>query len=85
MNGAPARSREPSAVEWLRRLERREISAVELVRRVVDRVESANRTLNAVVAMNVEQSLDEARRADALRSSGRSLPLLGLPITDDSS
>lgn len=72
---------EPSAVEWLRRLGRGEISAVELVERTAARIRRANERLNAVVAENLEQSLREAEEADRKRRGGSRSPLLGLPIT----
>lgn len=77
----PPAERQPSAVEWLRRLNRGEISSVELVERTAARIRSANRHLNAVVAENLPRCLDEAREADGRRRRGEQLPLLGLPIT----
>lgn len=74
-------TRHPSAVEWLRRLKKKEISSVELVQATILRIEQANSTLNAVVAADFDRSLDEARKADERRRSDPDLPLLGLPIT----
>jgi amidase len=74
-------SPEPSAREWLTRLERRDVSSAELVARVLARIEAVNPKLNAAVAIDGDRALLEAERADASRLSGRRLPLLGLPIT----
>lgn len=49
--------------------------------KVAERMQSANRRLNALVAENWTRSLEQAGRADALRRSGSALPLLGLPVT----
>lgn len=74
-------TRLPSAVEYLRQLESKQISSVELVQQTLSRIHAVNDKLNAVVAENPEQSLIEAKAADAKRQGGESLPLLGLPIT----
>ncbi|MFT4823164.1 MAG: Asp-tRNA(Asn)/Glu-tRNA(Gln) amidotransferase A subunit family amidase [Halioglobus sp.] len=70
-----------SAVEYLRKMNAGEISALELVTEVIDRIETVNPALNAVVAMDKEQSLAQARQADAERVKTGPRPLLGLPIT----
>jgi len=72
---------QPSAVQWLRRLESGEISAVELVTQTAERIQAADESVHAVVAWNPERSLTEAREADARRRRGERLPLLGLPLT----
>jgi Asp-tRNA(Asn)/Glu-tRNA(Gln) amidotransferase A subunit family amidase len=81
MSSQALRNREPSAVEWLRRLKNREISSVELVTATAARIERVNPRVNAVVADNLEQCLAEARAADERRQRGEDSPLLGLPIT----
>ncbi len=73
--------KQPSAVEYMRRLEAGEISSVELVEHTLSRIHSVDAALNAVVAENPEQSLAEAKKADGKRQGGESLPLLGLPVT----
>jgi amidase len=76
-----AQVKQPSAVELLRQLARRQISAVELMTKTVQRMQTADRALNALVAVNWARSLEEAERADGLRKNGSKLPLLGLPVT----
>ena len=70
-----------SAVEYLRKMNAGEISAVELVTEVIGRIETVNPALNAVVAMDKEQSLAQAKLSDAERAKTGPRPLLGLPIT----
>jgi Asp-tRNA(Asn)/Glu-tRNA(Gln) amidotransferase A subunit family amidase len=71
----------PSACNYLEQLNKKEISSAELVEQTLDRIHSVNDKLNAVVAENPEQSIAEAKQADARRQQGQTLPLLGLPIT----
>ena len=71
---------EPSAREWLRRLDEGELSARELVERVLGRLDAAS-SLNALVARDDEAALRAAAAADDARKRGRRAPLLGLPIT----
>jgi amidase len=71
---------EPSAREWLRRLDRRELSAHELVERVLARLDAAS-SLNAVVARDDEAALAAADETDRARARGDRRPLLGLPLT----
>jgi Asp-tRNA(Asn)/Glu-tRNA(Gln) amidotransferase A subunit family amidase len=73
-------TREPSAYEWLRRLDAGELSARELVARVLARLDAAS-ALNAVVARDDEAALAAADGADAARARGWRAPLLGLPVT----
>lgn len=70
-----------SAVDWLDRLEGKNISSEELVRSVIDRIQAVDPVLNAVVAMDVDQAIDQARASDKERQKGVSKPLQGLPIT----
>jgi Asp-tRNA(Asn)/Glu-tRNA(Gln) amidotransferase A subunit family amidase len=73
--------RQPSAVEWLRRLQRRQISAVELVGQTAARIREADARVHAVVDADPGQQLEAAREADARRARGDRAPLLGLPLT----
>jgi len=57
-----------------------EASAVELAQDYLARIRAANATLNAYVELNDEQTLTEARAADALRAEGRAGLLTGVPI-----
>ena len=75
-------SAEPSAREWLRRLEARELSARELATHYLDRIERVNPALNAIIAVDRHHTLAEADRADRAHGiEGASGPLLGLPVT----
>ncbi len=87
-DGTTSVAAEPSAVEWLARLRRRELSARELVERTLARIDEADRRLNAVVERREAEALEAADRADAERTrsaaGGREndvRPLLGLPVT----
>lgn len=71
---------EPSALEWLRRLDRSELSAYELVERTLARLDAAA-SLNALVARDDEGALRAADAADRARRDGDRRPLLGLPLT----
>jgi aspartyl-tRNA(Asn)/glutamyl-tRNA(Gln) amidotransferase subunit A len=62
------------------RLAAAEVSAVELAQDHLARIRAANPALNAFVELNDEQTLAEARAADALRAAGRGGPLTGVPI-----
>ena len=72
---------EPSAHEWLRRLEARELSAVELATHYLARLEAENPRLNAVAAVRPDAVLAAAAKADEARAAGGSGALLGLPVT----
>jgi Asp-tRNA(Asn)/Glu-tRNA(Gln) amidotransferase A subunit family amidase len=72
---------EPSAVEWLRRLEARELSARELSAHYLERIEAVNDAVNAVTAHDPTALLKQADDADRARARGDRRPLLGLPVT----
>ena len=78
--GRPVRP-EPSACEWLRRLDARELTSKELANYYLDRIERANPSINAVVALNPDRTLLDASKADAARARGEGGALLGLPVT----
>jgi len=60
----------------------RKVSSVELVQAHIDRIESVNPKLNAVVQFLPEQALEQAKRADKAIAGGRSLGILqGIPMT----
>jgi amidase len=70
-----------SASELLALLRSGEIGAVELLQLHLDRVRTHNPVINAVVAVDEEGALEQARRADAARADGLLGPLHGLPMT----
>jgi amidase len=60
----------------------KKISAQEVVRAYLERIAGVNPRLNAVVQLEAERALDEARRADqALARGDRIGPLHGVPFT----
>jgi amidase len=71
----------PSAVEWLRRMDAGEISAVELMEQTAKRIAAADQALHAVIAEDPQARQAQARAADERRARGERLPLLGLPVT----
>jgi amidase len=63
-------------------LKAREISSTELVAEFLERIESVNHKLNAVVTLAEERAAREAEAADKrLAHKGEARPLEGLPIT----
>ncbi len=71
----------PSAVETLRLLNSKQISSAELMQSVIERIEAVNPSINAMIAMDREQSMAEAKMADKHRQNGDARSLEGLPIT----
>ena len=72
---------ESSAVEIAAAIRAREISSREIVTACLDRIESVNPRLNAVV-QRAPTSLDEAHAADAALARGAPVgPLHGVPFT----
>lgn len=58
------------------------VSSVEVTRAFLDRIHEVNSSLNAVIQMNEEISLQQAQKADqAIRAGDELGPLHGLPIT----
>lgn len=71
-----------SATELLAALERKEVGSEELLALFLSRVERHAGAFNAVVALDPERALSEARRCDEERARGASRgPLHGLPVT----
>jgi len=62
------------------RLETGEASSVELCQDYLARIAAHNPSLNAFVTVDTDQTLAEARAADALRAAGQAGPLTGVPI-----
>lgn len=62
-------------------LEEKTISSLEVVSYFLSRIDSLNPKINAIVARNDEQSIDAAKKVDAIRSQGGYLkPLAGIPF-----
>ncbi|GAB3191192.1 amidase [Nesterenkonia suensis] len=73
---------ELSASELVRRMRRGELSSVELTQAHLGQISAVNAALNAVVTVDEERALREARTADESRARGdRAGLLLGLPMT----
>lgn len=71
-----------SAIDLTASLRNRDISSVELANYFIERIETYDRTLNAVVVRDFERALDAARDADRLLARGATRgPLHGLPMT----
>jgi len=59
------------------RLKNKSLSAVELAQACIERIESVDKTLNAVVYRNFDRALDEAKKAD--KKGAFDHPLAGIP------
>jgi len=71
-----------SATTLARRIREREICSEEVVQAHLQRIESVNPRLNAVVQLAAEQAAEDARAADAALAEGQYLgPLHGVPFT----
>jgi amidase len=71
-----------SARELAAAISSRQVSSREVVRAHLQRIETVNRSVNAVVVVLAEQALDAAQRADRAVSRGGDLPRLhGVPFT----
>ncbi|MFD9330341.1 amidase [Streptomyces sp. NPDC060065] len=71
-----------SAHQMLDELRSGRISAVELVRECLDRITQVNPALNAVVVLDADAALAQAREVDDARARGGPVgPLAGLPYT----
>ncbi len=55
-------------------------SSVELTQHFLQRIKSANPTLNAFITINEVEALKAAHAADAIRQSGNAGPLTGIPL-----
>lgn len=70
-----------AAIEARRLIGLKKLSPVELTESCLARIEAVNGTVNAIVAMDVEGALIEAREAQEAVMAGHELPLLhGLPV-----
>jgi aspartyl-tRNA(Asn)/glutamyl-tRNA(Gln) amidotransferase subunit A len=61
-------------------LRSKKISSVELAQLYIDRIAALNPVLNAYITTSAENSLTQARAADAMLAGGRAQPLTGIPI-----
>ena len=61
-------------------LRRKEFSSVELTRRLLERIESSQPKLNALISITREAALQSAEAADRALAAGNATPLTGVPI-----
>ncbi|MFN8222194.1 MAG: amidase [Gaiellales bacterium] len=73
--------RRQTATELVGLLDRGALSSEELASSLVSRIEKLNPSVNAVVHLDPEQVLADARAADAARRQGAQGRLLGLPLS----
>lgn len=59
----------------------REVTAVEVVQSHLDRIEQTNQQINAVVTVEADRALNEAKQVDRAARDGQVGPLAGVPIT----
>jgi aspartyl-tRNA(Asn)/glutamyl-tRNA(Gln) amidotransferase subunit A len=69
-----------SVAELSRALNARRLSSVELTGALLDRIDAANRTLNAFLTVDREGALARAKVADARIAAESSSPLTGIPL-----
>ncbi len=72
--------KDASLTELSSALAAKEISSVELTGAYLERIAARNRTLNAFITVDPEQSLAQAQAADARIARGEQGPLTGIPI-----
>lgn len=65
--------------EMVESLASKKTSSVELLNDVLARIERT-KSLNAFITVCRDEALEQAKNADALRASGKNLPLLGVPV-----
>ncbi|GGY63454.1 amidase family protein [Marinobacter zhanjiangensis] len=71
-----------TADELVRMMDAGELTSEDLTRALLDRIKACNPPLNAVVTVNEEQAMAQAREADRQRrAGGPGGSLLGLPLT----
>jgi len=71
---------ESSLKELSQHLAEKKISSVDLTRAYLDRIESHNPTVNALITVDPESSLTQARAADERIARGEAHALTGIPI-----
>ena len=58
----------------------KKLSSVEATQHFLRRIKTLNQEYNCFITVDEEQSLSQARAADALRAAGRAQPLTGVPV-----
>ena len=71
-----------SATSLARAIREKQVSSLEIVEAFLHRIEAVNPQLNAVVQLNAEPALTQAKQADLALARGEIIGLLhGVPIT----
>ena len=71
---------ESSIKDLSRNLSEKKFSSVELTRAFLDRIETHNATVNAMITVDPDTSLAQAKAADERIARGETQPLTGIPI-----
>jgi len=61
-------------------LKDKKISSIELTSEYLERIDSVESNLRALVTVTGEQALEQARKADEVIAAGKNGPLTGIPI-----
>jgi amidase len=69
-----------TTVELRAALAAKKISAIEITDHVIARIETLDRSINAVVVRDFDRARDAARKADVAFARGDQRPLLGIPM-----
>jgi amidase len=70
-----------TARDLAKAIEQRKVSVLEVMKEHLAQIERVNPDVNAIVSLNEEQAISEAKKADELLASGKKAgPLHGLPI-----
>ena len=72
---------ELTAEQAIGKLRKGEISSVELTRAILDRISELEPRIHAYLALDGEQSISDAEKADQRRIRGDNTPLLGIPVS----
>tara|TARA_Y100001972_G_C7661547_1_gene333753 strand:- start:2442 stop:4019 length:1578 start_codon:yes stop_codon:yes gene_type:complete len=71
-----------SVTDLVKQVGNKNLSSLEVVKAYIDKIEQVNYQLNAVVMESFDRALEEAKKADVMRSKGNSTGKLhGIPMT----
>lgn len=62
-------------------LHEKKYSSVEITKAYLQRIKKVEPAINAYVTVTEDEALEQAKKADKLRASGKTAPLLGVPIS----
>ncbi len=69
-----------SVAEIATGLANKDFSSLEMTTHLLGRIDTLNKDLNSFITVTAEQALEQAKAADALRASGDTRALLGVPM-----